>query len=318
MRILFITATRLGDAVLSTGLLDHLIRVHPDARFTIACGPVAAGLFEHMPRRDRTIVVRKRRLDRHWFDLWRACVGTRWDLVVDLRGSAIGFALWARRRVVMRGGRRPGLRIGHLGAALGLLPPPSPVVWTSPAERAAAVLCLPDGALWIGIGPTANWDGKVWPAARFVALFRAIVAVWPQARPVVLRGPGVTEASIAAPVIEALRGDGVVDSGGDLTLPAVAALLGRCAVFVGNDSGLMHLSAAAGTATLGLFGPSRVSEYAPTGRLARFVTAPGPEGMAPIAGLSVETAATAALAILREDQAHRDAQCPGTGGSTGP
>jgi ADP-heptose:LPS heptosyltransferase len=29
MRILFVTATRLGDAVLSTGLLDHLLRTHP-------------------------------------------------------------------------------------------------------------------------------------------------------------------------------------------------------------------------------------------------------------------------------------------------
>jgi hypothetical protein len=36
MRILFVTSTRLGDAVLSTGLLDHLLRAHPEARFTIA------------------------------------------------------------------------------------------------------------------------------------------------------------------------------------------------------------------------------------------------------------------------------------------
>ena len=61
MRILFVTANRLGDAVLSTGLLDHLIRTHPEARFTIACGPVAEGVFARMPNRDRTIVIEKRR-----------------------------------------------------------------------------------------------------------------------------------------------------------------------------------------------------------------------------------------------------------------
>ena len=52
MRILFITATRIGDAVLSTGLLDHLLRAHPAARFTVACGPAAEGVFARMPRRD--------------------------------------------------------------------------------------------------------------------------------------------------------------------------------------------------------------------------------------------------------------------------
>ena len=49
MRILFVTSSRLGDAVLSTGLLDHLIRTHPDARITIACGPVAADVFVWIP-----------------------------------------------------------------------------------------------------------------------------------------------------------------------------------------------------------------------------------------------------------------------------
>lgn len=42
MRILFVTATRIGDAVLTTGLLSYLTDRHPDARFTIAAGPAAA------------------------------------------------------------------------------------------------------------------------------------------------------------------------------------------------------------------------------------------------------------------------------------
>ena len=42
MRILFITSTRVGDAILSTGLLDHLITKHPGARITVACGSAAS------------------------------------------------------------------------------------------------------------------------------------------------------------------------------------------------------------------------------------------------------------------------------------
>ena len=305
MRVLFITATRLGDAVLSTGLLDHLRRIHPEARFTIACGPVAAGLFDRLPGRERTLIVEKRRYDLHWLRLWRLCVGTRWDLAVDLRGSAVTWLLAARRRAIMRGGRRPGHRTTHLASILGLHPPPMPVVWTAPDDRARAAALLPAGAVLIGLGPTANWSGKVWPAARFVALFRQLRLSLPDAIPVVFAGPGEAERTMAAAVLEALPD--AIDLCGRLSLPEAAACLQRCALFVGNDSGLMHLAAAAGTPTLGLFGPSRADEYAPTGRCAAHVEAPGEAGSAAIAGLQVEPVLQAALSLLLREELSREA-----------
>ena len=271
MRILFITATRLGDAVLSTGLLAHLLAAYPDARFTIACGPVAAGTFERMPRRDRTLIVTKRRFDLHWLSLWRALVGTRWDLCVDLRGSALTLFLAARRREIMRGGRRPGHRLGHLAGALDLPVPPLPVTWTAQADRDVAAALLPAAGVLIGLGPTANWAGKVWPAERFVALFHALAADLPGAVPVVFGGPGERERDMARHVLAALPQ--AIDLVGRLSIPEAAACLARCHVFVGNDSGLMHLSASAATPTVGLFGPTPASEYAPAGPRAVVVEA---------------------------------------------
>jgi heptosyltransferase-3 len=305
MRVLFITATRLGDAVLSTGLLDHLLQIHPGARFTIACGPVAAGLFDRLPGRERTLIMEKRRFDLHWLRLWRQCAGTRWDLAIDLRGSATTWLLPARKRAIMRGGRRPGHRTGHVAGVLGLDPPPLPVVWTAPEDQARARALLPDGPVWIGLGPTANWGGKVWPAAHFVALFRALATRLPGAVPVVFAGPGEPERSMATPVLEALSG--AIDLRGRLLLPEVAACLARCALFVGNDSGLMHLAAAAGAPTLGLFGPSRADEYAPVGRCTAVVAAPGEPGSAPIAGLEVGAVLQAALWLI--DRAGTLAAC---------
>lgn len=297
MRVLFITATRIGDAVLSTGLLDHLLRAHPQARFTVACGPAAEGVFARMPRRDATLVVEKRRFDAHWFGLWRRTVGTLWDLVVDLRGSALSYALPAKRRVVLRGGRRPGHRLGHLAGALGLAPPPLPVAWTGPADEMLADRLLPPDTPLIGLGPTANWSGKVWPAERFAALFRSLRdGTLPGARAVVFAGLGEAERAMAAPVLAALPD--AVDLAGRLTLPEAAACLRRCALFVGNDSGLMHLAAAAGAPTLGVFGPTPASEYAPAGPRAAAVLAPGRPGAAPIEKLSVKTARRAAQKLL--------------------
>jgi heptosyltransferase-3 len=262
MRILFVTSNRLGDAVLSTGLLDHLIRTHPEASITVACGPVAEGLFARMPNRERTIVFDKRPYGLHWLPLWACAATTLWDLVVDIRGSALAWMVLARRRAVMR--RSSGHKVAQLGAVLGLDPPPMPVMWTAPEDRTRAAALLSAGRPVIGLGPTANWAPKVWPADHYAALFNALVAgPLPGAVPLVLAGPGEAERAIAAPLLGALPD--AIDLVGKLTLPEAAACLARCALFVGNDSGLMHLAAAAGAPTLGLFGPTPAHEYSPAG-----------------------------------------------------
>ncbi|MBR0559435.1 glycosyltransferase family 9 protein [Neokomagataea anthophila] len=295
MKILFITANRLGDAVISTGVLDALSQRFPQARFTVVCGPVAAGLFRPNPQVERVIVLEKRKHDRHWLDLWRMCVTTRWARVVDLRGSLISLTLWAGARQIVRGGRRPGRRVVQLGDALGFSPTPMPCLWSTPEQEAQAAALLPEGDI-LALAPTANWDGKIWPADRFVAVAEALRSEG--LRPAVFYGPGDAERARAQPVLDALPD--AYDLGGDHALGLVGALLKRCTLFVGNDSGLMHLSAAAGTPTLGLFGPSKQSEYAPAGVAAFAISAPGPEGEAPIAGVSEDVVIEAARGVLQE------------------
>jgi ADP-heptose:LPS heptosyltransferase len=135
----------------------------------------------------------------------------------------------------------------------------------------------------------------VWPAERFVALTRALLAgPLAGARVVVLAGPGAAERALAAPVLAALAG--AVDLAGRLSLTEAAACLERAALFVGNDSGLMHLAAAAGAPTLGLFGPTPAGEYAPAGRRAAAVPADAPR----MEALTVEAALAAALKLLAE------------------
>ncbi|CAG4904239.1 unnamed protein product [Acidocella sp. C78] len=288
MRILFIASSRIGDAVIASGAMERIRRDYPGARLTVACGAASAGVFARLPGLERLIVFEKQRQDRHWLSLWSRLVRDRWEVVVDFRGSALAYTLRAGRRIVVRGGRRPGRRYRQVGASCGFEPAPLPVVWTAPADRAIAARLLPEGAPVLGLGPTANWDGKIWPAERFVALARALE----YRRVAVFGGPGKAEAARAAPVLAALPG--AIDLVGRVSVVEAAACLARCALFVGNDSGLMHLAAAAGTPTLGLFGRSRASEYAPAGPCAAFVAAPGPEGEAPMQGLGVEPVIAAA------------------------
>lgn len=53
---------------------------------------------------------------------------------------------------------------------------------------------------------------------------------------------------------------------GRATLLEFAAVLKRCAVFIGNDTGAMHIAAAVGTPVVGLFGPSNPMEWGPRGK----------------------------------------------------
>ncbi|QDH17635.1 glycosyltransferase family 9 protein [Swingsia samuiensis] len=294
MRILFIASNRLGDAVISTGILDALQKRYPKALFTIVCGPVAAGVFEAHPQCERLIVMEKQKYDRHWIDLWMQCISIAWVLTVDLRGSLLSAFLWSRQRIIVRGGRRKGRKIEQLARALKYDTVPMPRVWISQRQKEYAARILPEGK-WLALGPTANWDGKIWPANRFVGLAQALQEKG--YRTVVIYGPGDRERRIARAVLQDLPPD-AIDLGGDHTIGEVAALLQKCQLFVGNDSGLMHLAAAAGVPTLGLFGPSKMSEYAPAGERAYAIAAPGLEGEAPIDGLQIKNVVQVACDIL--------------------
>ena len=268
MNILFITSNRLGDAVLSTGLLDHLIRHEPEIRVTVACGEVAAPLFLATPAVDRIIVLEKRPLAGHWLALWCQAVGTAWDLVIDLRASALSWLLRAKARRMLdtRSSQDSTHRVTQLAAVLGLEYAPAPKIWLGDEQRAQALRILPSGGPILAVGPTANWGGKRWRSEYFAEVVSRLTgpgAVLDGAHVVVFGA--ADEHAMAEPVLNAIPRERRVDLVGGADLLVTAACLERTALYIGNDSGLMHLAAAVGVPTLGLFGPSREVHYAPWG-----------------------------------------------------
>ncbi len=283
MHILFVTATRIGDAVLSTGLLSYLIERYRGARLTIAAGPVAAPLFEALPGLERLAVIEKRRWSLHWLPFYAAVAPRRWDLVVDLRGSALAWLLRAGSRRVMAKGDASEHRVRQLGRLFDLNPPPNPRLWTAPHHDRAAGALIPSGGPVLAIGPAANWRGKQWRAERFAELARRLTAAsGPLAGARVAVFAAGHERAQAEPLLSAIPNRRRVDLVGKLDLLTAAAAVRRCAFFIGNDTGLMHIAAAVGTPTLGLFGPSPIEQYAPWGwRTAAVRTADSPDTMFP-------------------------------------
>jgi ADP-heptose:LPS heptosyltransferase len=135
----------------------------------------------------------------------------------------------------------------------------------SPAETAAARPWqerLP--ARFLAIHPGSGSRFKNWPAERFALLARELARDEPF---LVVRGPADRDAS--APLLD-LPGAVLAD---ELPPRTLGALLARAGAFVGNDSGVTHLAAAAGAPTLALFGPTDPAQWAPIGAPVRTLRA---------------------------------------------
>ncbi|WP_066683964.1 glycosyltransferase family 9 protein [Caulobacter sp. CCH9-E1] len=266
--ILFITATRIGDAVLSSGLIKLLSDQIPNARFTIVAGPLAAPLFAHVPGLDRVIVMEKGKGKGHWFKLWNQVRHKKWGLVVDLRGSATALFLRRDKRAIWK--KTPGEPVHKVVDAARVLKlegePPAPHLYITPEVEALADELLGQGGPILAVGPAANWIGKVWPIERFAQTAAQLLdkdGPLAGGRLLILGGPEDTR------MVEELRMASArgrtIDLTGKVDLLTAYACLKRASLFIGNDSGLMHIAAAAGCPTVGLFGPSDERRYGPWG-----------------------------------------------------
>ena len=276
MKVLFITASRIGDAVFTTGLLDYIARVHKDAKVTIVCGPLVESLFEGYPNLERIIPLKKQKRKKHWIDLWKQVVGTRWDMVVDMRNSAVSRLIRANERHIYGSHIDKRLHIVAQNAAvMGLGVVPDTHLWFTDAQMEKARGIIGDGGPVAAFGPASNWLAKTWPVERFIEIAQWMTAkggVMEGARVAVIAAPG--EEDIAYEMLENVPEDRRIDVIAKGTPGDAAAVLSLCDFYMGNDSGLLHSAAATGIKTLGLYGPSWPDIYSPWGEQADHVRTP--------------------------------------------
>lgn len=277
MKILFITSNRLGDGVLSTGALDYLLKKYPGAQVTVACGPLVAGIFAAVPGVTNVIPLKKQRMSGHWLKLWQETVGTRWDIIVDLRNSLVSRLLRGDKKYIWCKPDNKLHKVQQIASLIGadVTTPPAPRLWFDAATLAQAEKLVPKGSPVIAVGPAANWPAKTWPAENFNALIARLTAQdgsLPNARIAVFAAPG--EEETARKVLNAVPIERRIDGIGWTSPLLAAAAIQRCDLYIGNDSGLMHCAAAVGTKTLGLFGPSRPEHYRPWGPHCAYVSTP--------------------------------------------
>ena len=120
------------------------------------------------------------------------------------------------------------------------------------------------------VNPGAGWPSKIWPANRFARVVRGISTHCSVRSVVVWAGP--EERKMAQQIVAESNGDAVL--AGRTSLPELQDLASRCRLFVGSDTGPLHLAAAVGTPCVAIHGPTSPLRCGPYGRNHRVIYKP--------------------------------------------
>lgn len=276
MQILFITHSSIGDVVLSTGLMNRLLEQYPHAAFDIVVGHRAASLFEAFPNLGELVVVQKKRYGLHHLDLFRRLRHKHYDIIVDLRTPLLGRLLRGHKKLVFNPRKTPDAHKAEQMAALwdnGGQDTIKLSVWPSPENTMQAAKVLGKSRGVIVLAPTANWVGKQWPQKNWAILCDMLEEHSPTPLQYVVLGAEHERASVAD-FIATLPTERTLDLVGHTSVLEAYGYITKATLFVGNDSGLGHMAAAAGIPMLTLFGPTLDNHYRPWSDKATVIAAP--------------------------------------------
>lgn len=261
-KILFIGPTRVGDTILASSVLNDCYSRWPNARFSVVTSPFSRALYEEFPALEELKVVTKSReswLRSHWLDIWSWAVATRWDLVIDMRSSLVSALLFSGERKVFRGVNDRHM-ILQFTEFMGQSDPLIPRIWYSQNDEREACAMLDLSGPYVVVSPFSNWRHKDWPVERYVALLNHAIF---EGYTIILTG--ITKDSPAGALQMLVDGiqRPVVNLFDQGHLRHMIPIFERSALFIGSDSGLMHLSASTKCPTIGLFGPTNALRYGP-------------------------------------------------------
>ena len=301
MRILLVRLRQIGDVVFTTPVVAALRQRFPEAHLTYLVEPAAAAVVVDSRNLDEVIVAPRQRgvggLGAE-IALVRRLRAAHYDLAIDFHGgpraSLLTWLSGARTRIgydvigrawmyTDRVARPRALRPRHsvenqwdLVASLGCQPPDrlafpvsmpvDPLAERRVVDRLAAVAVDPTDRLVI-MHVSAGNPFRRWPVSSFAAVAIHLAGSNASCRILVTSGPSDTTAASAviAEARAALPDEaaGRVLDAGEFSLAELRALVDRAAVYIGGDSGPMHVAATSRIPIVSLYGPTLPARSAP-------------------------------------------------------
>lgn len=299
-KILVVRLDNIGDVLLSEPAICALRERFPHARLDVVVAPEGKAILQGNPCIDSFIVYkvpwhaawRGERVS--WWaalkEMWRVLRQLRrehYDIAFELRGDFrdILFTVATGARIRVGSGWRGGgflldydvavdkdahrveLALGIVAVAGATTTRRTPVLYLGEKEQARACQLLPlDASSYIAFHLGSGFSSKCLPIEKFAQVAHALCK---EGRQAVLVG-GLGERALAEEFLRLVPCPSI-DLVGKLGLLELAAVLERCSLFIGNDSGPMHLAAAVGTPVVAFFGPSELRTYHPCGAEYRIV-----------------------------------------------
>jgi ADP-heptose:LPS heptosyltransferase len=300
-RLLIVKVHGMGDSVLIRALIELLQRTHSEVEIGVMVGSATRELMTAGLRVRSHGYDQKRVTPRAIVSTWRDIRRSRYEAIANFeQGSIAGTAFLSSVGIgthvgFVRTNGDPKWRLLSYPVAFR----ESDSMWKS-FLRLAKVLYtdLPEGppsiqfhgspesrswaaewwhshvggddriavAMHVGCGP--GMDFKRWPLSRFLALADRINSRWRD--PAVILTGTALEQDLIREFREGFRGT-AIDASNLGSIEKTALILKRCHLLVSNDTGVMHLGAAMGTPTVGLFGATSEVQWAPLGKHATCV-----------------------------------------------
>jgi predicted lipopolysaccharide heptosyltransferase III len=320
LNILLVRLRLIGDVVFTTPVIRALRRQYPSARLTYLVESAAAPVVANNPHLSQVLVLAHRRGWQRIVDdlaMARQLRRARFDLAIDLHGGPrSAWLTWASRAPVRVGYDVPGRQwmytkmvhrprvlrarhsvenqwdlLGALGAGFQDRPDPEQDRVEMPVESVAiqkvrallTALGVTPGARVILLHVSAGNPFRRWPETAFAELAAGLVQARPERWVLVTSGPSDRDA--ATRVISGgreLAGAAAarIVSAEDLSLAELRATMDEAALFIGGDSGPLHIAATSDVPVVGLYGPTLAERSAPW-RPRRFKTASVDAGVLP-------------------------------------
>lgn len=276
--IVVFSFSRIGDVVLSTAVISPLRERFPESNISFIAGPNSWEILWGDIRLSELLIY-----DSHQkhsgvvgrLNFVKSLKAKNFDLVIDLRDTVISWVLgcqrwgasiwqrmddkWKQLHAVDR-----YLSILNLhGVETKSAAPEIPLL---PWERTNASEFMSRAGirrsdLVVGIHPGGSWRYKLWPVERFAQLADLIIHRF-KAKVVIFAGPG--EENTQRQMAELMDYPAILVSGTNLR--ELSALIQQCSLYIGNDTGPMHIAAAVGTRVISLFGPTDSRRSGPYGK----------------------------------------------------
>ncbi|MCX5710356.1 MAG: lipopolysaccharide heptosyltransferase II [Candidatus Omnitrophica bacterium] len=271
-KILFITLSNIGDAILTLPALDSLMLEYPAADIYVMCAERPKELFENNPRIKKVIIFDKHAGIKSNIKLFNSLRKERFDLVVDLRNTFFGAALPARYRtspLLSMPKSISHMKDKHLWKIKNQkaeikYKAEAKSLYISPKDEERIGKILKENNIahndaFIVIAPGARSSIKRWPKEKFAQLASLLGKDFGSKIALVGDKADVE----ASRYIKEASGLDILDLTGKTTLMELAALIKKSRLLVTNDSAILHLASYLNVPVLAVFGPTNENKYGP-------------------------------------------------------